>query len=100
MCRHVSSSDKVGRRYRNMASVFTIGGDGDDEGNWSVSRSAGRPVNQLDGQSISSSVDQSINRSVGQPVDQSAGQLVGQSAGQLVSRSVGQSDNSGKFLLA
>ena len=30
-CRHVSSSDRVGRRYRNMASIFTIG-DGDEEG--------------------------------------------------------------------
>ncbi len=28
--RHVSSSDRVGKRYRNMASVFSIGDD--DEG--------------------------------------------------------------------
>ena len=29
-CRHVSSSDRVGKRYRNMSSVFSIGDD--DEG--------------------------------------------------------------------
>ena len=28
--RHVSNTDKVGKRYRNMASVFTIGDE--DEG--------------------------------------------------------------------
>ncbi|XP_013415519.1 TBC1 domain family member 23 [Lingula anatina] len=29
--RHVSSADKVGKRYRNMANVFTIDDDDDDE---------------------------------------------------------------------
>ncbi len=28
-CRHVSSTDKVGKRYRNMSSVFSIGDDDD-----------------------------------------------------------------------
>ncbi len=32
--RHVSSSDRVGKRYRNMASVFSIGDD--DEGIWAI----------------------------------------------------------------
>lgn len=27
--RHVSNTDRVGKRYRNMESVFTIGDDGD-----------------------------------------------------------------------
>ena len=31
-CRHVSSTDRVGKRYRNMESVFTIGDDDGDDG--------------------------------------------------------------------
>ena len=30
--RHVSSTDRMGKRYRNMESVFTIGDDDGDDG--------------------------------------------------------------------
>ena len=30
--RHVSNTDRVGKRYRNMESVFTIGDEGDGRG--------------------------------------------------------------------